>query len=83
MCAERLRPQLGEYVKILRGCASWPHDESTTQLLLTMSLATIKRRINKFIELNMVTKVLVLPNLKLKKKLFPLDVGHGLILVRA
>ena len=22
ICAERLRPQLGEYVKILRGCAS-------------------------------------------------------------
>ena len=45
LCAERLHPQLREYVRVLRGFGSWQHNETTTRLLLRMSLGTLKTRI--------------------------------------
>jgi transposase InsO family protein len=48
ICAERLHPQLAEYVNILKRDRMWAYDEATTAKLLLVSLATAKRRIAKF-----------------------------------
>jgi hypothetical protein len=48
ICAQRLRPVISEYVRILTRDGMWPHDEEQTQLLLDASVATIKRRIDSF-----------------------------------
>jgi len=47
ICAERMHPQIAEYVSVLRR-DTWKHNADTTALLLTMSLATMKRRIGRF-----------------------------------
>lgn len=47
ICAERLWPQLSEYVAVLKRDRMWDYDEQTTTLLLRMSLSTVKRRIGK------------------------------------
>lgn len=48
ICAERLHPQLAEYVTVLRRCQEWRYPGDTTQLLLAMSLGTVKDRIEAF-----------------------------------
>jgi len=48
ICAERLHPQIAEYISILKRDNMWKHDEQTTLLLQKMSLATMKRRIGEF-----------------------------------
>lgn len=48
LCAERLQPILAEYVRILKRDRMWPHLSGTTQRLLAMSLATLKRRVAGF-----------------------------------
>lgn len=48
ICAERLKPMLPEYVRLLEQEHAWHHAEATTQLLLRASLATLKRRIAVF-----------------------------------
>lgn len=48
ICAVRLHPQLPEYVRKLKECKDWSHDEQTTSLLLEMKLATCKRRVAGF-----------------------------------
>lgn len=48
LCAERLHPQLPEYVRVLCVQNDWSHDDETTEQLLTMSRATVKRRIASF-----------------------------------
>ena len=48
ICAERLRPQITEYVRVLQRDRMWQHDDATTQSLLAMSAATMKRRIALF-----------------------------------
>lgn len=47
ICAERLWPQLSEYVAVLKRDRMWDYDKQTTALLLRMSLSTVKRRIEK------------------------------------
>lgn len=48
ICAERLHPQLAEYVSVLKRCKEWKFSADTTELLLTMSLGTVKKRIKNF-----------------------------------
>lgn len=48
ICAERLHPQVEEYVRVLRRDGMWTHDEATTALLLRMSLGTMKTRVAAF-----------------------------------
>lgn len=50
ICAERLHPQLPEYVKVLKQAKAWNHSDKMTEQLLQMSLATCKRRISKFLK---------------------------------
>lgn len=47
ICAERLHPQIPEYVRLLREQHAWPHRHDTTERLRTASLGTIKDRIGK------------------------------------
>src|SRR3984957_13431059 len=47
-CAERLHPQLLELVTVLKRFKAWDYPDSTTNLLLTMSLGTVKDRIESF-----------------------------------
>lgn len=48
ICAERLHPQLGEYISVLKRDRMWRHNESTTALLFEASLGTLKERMRKF-----------------------------------
>jgi hypothetical protein len=48
ICAERLHGQVGELVRILKRDKMWQHGEQTTELLLAMSLGTMKNRIKEF-----------------------------------
>ena len=48
ICAERLKPQLPEYIRVLKSTDNWQYKEQITNLLLKMSLATVKRRIAGF-----------------------------------
>lgn len=45
LCAERLQPQLREYVRVLRLQQSWRHSDEATTKLLSMSIGTMKTRI--------------------------------------
>lgn len=48
ICAERLHPLIGEYVAILKRDSMWKHSDSATQLLLQMSVGTMKNHISVF-----------------------------------
>lgn len=48
ICAERLQPQIAEYICILKRDRMWKHDEEDTALLCVMSLGTLKDRIGTF-----------------------------------
>lgn len=48
ICAERLKPILAEYVRILQRDRMWTHRERDTALLFRMSLGTMKNRIRDF-----------------------------------
>lgn len=48
LCGERLRPVIPEYVEILKRDDMWKPAQDTTELLLCMSLSTMKRRIARF-----------------------------------
>lgn len=48
ICAERLRPKIAEYVRVLKRDAMWKHGDDATRLLLTMSLGTMKSRLGVF-----------------------------------
>lgn len=47
ICAERLHPQLPEYVRVLQAAQDWPHRPDTTAKLLAASLGTVKDRIGQ------------------------------------
>ena len=48
ICAERLQPMIFEYIQILTRDNMWLHGEEETDLLLMMSLGTLKNRITCF-----------------------------------
>jgi hypothetical protein len=48
ICAERLRPKIAEYVRILTRDRQWKHGDGATQKLLAMSLGTMKDRLATF-----------------------------------
>ncbi len=48
LCAERLKPIVPEYVKILKENDDWKHSDEATGKLLSMSLGTMKARIALF-----------------------------------
>ena len=47
-CGENLHPLIPEYVRIFKRDGGWKHDDDTTAKLLAMSVATVKRRAEKF-----------------------------------
>ena len=48
VCGELLHPMIPEYVGILKRDDMWEYTKTTTDKLLTMSMATVKRRVGKF-----------------------------------
>jgi len=48
LCAERLRGILEDYVTTLQRFNQWSHSKDTTELLLKMSMGTLKNRIGNF-----------------------------------
>lgn len=48
VCGELLHPMVGEYVSILRRDKVWKHGDEATGKLLSMSMGTMKDRINNF-----------------------------------
>ena len=48
ICAERLHPMIREYVTVLSRDGMWKHGDEVTGLLLSMSLGTVKNRIDAF-----------------------------------
>ena len=48
VCAERLHPMIPEYVQVMQRDGMWRYADATTQLLLRMSLGTLKDRIRTF-----------------------------------
>lgn len=45
LCAERLQPHFPEYVMLMKRDGIWRYDQPTTELLLRMSLGTMKNRL--------------------------------------
>lgn len=45
-CGELLHPVIAEYVSILKRDGMWKHDDTTTGKLLSMSEATVKRKVS-------------------------------------
>lgn len=52
LCADRLHPHLTEYVTVLRRYQDWDYGDTVTTVLLSMSLATCKRRIAGFTKIH-------------------------------
>lgn len=48
ICAERLHPNIAEYIAVLKRDQMWQHNEETTNLLIKMSLGTMKNQIDVF-----------------------------------
>lgn len=48
ICAERLRPIIPEYIRVLKRDGLWRYDDERTALLTRMSLGTLKDRIETF-----------------------------------
>lgn len=48
ICAERLHPMLHEYITVLARDGMWKHGDEVTGLLCSMSLGTMKNRIESF-----------------------------------
>ena len=48
ICAERLHPIISEYVEVLQRDRMWKYDNKTTELLLKISLGTMKNKLTKF-----------------------------------
>ena len=48
VCGELLHPMIPEYVEILKRDDMWEYDDTVTEKLLAMSMATVKRRVGKF-----------------------------------
>lgn len=48
VCGELLHPMIGEYVRALRRDRMWRHGDEATEKLLSMSEATVKRRVGCF-----------------------------------
>lgn len=53
LCAERLHPMLSEYARILERDGMWRYGDETTWKLNAMSLATMKRRVAKFVRVKL------------------------------
>lgn len=50
-CGENLHPLIAEYARILQRDHMWTHDEEATKKLLAMSLASVKRRVGRFVHI--------------------------------
>lgn len=48
ICAERLKPKISEYIRVLKRDGMWRWGPATTKALLRASVATLKRRIALF-----------------------------------
>lgn len=50
ICAERLQPEISEYIEILERDKMWNYDDVVTGKLRAMSVGTMKKRIAKFLK---------------------------------
>ncbi len=75
-CGELLHPSLSEYVRALRRDHLWKQGEETTQTLLRMSEATLKRRIGGFVRTRNNHKGISGTKPSLLKELIPISDGH-------
>ena len=50
ICGELLHPVISEYAAVLKRDKLWEHNADATEKLLSMSEATVKRRVGKFIK---------------------------------
>lgn len=55
-CGENLHPLISEYVRILARDGMWTHGAETTEKLLRMSIATVKRRVGRFVHIRKMTR---------------------------
>lgn len=75
ICAELLHPVVSEYISLLSRDHFWNHPEETTQKLLAMSEATMKRRIAGFVRENTPHHDLGTTNPSALKLLVPIFTG--------
>lgn len=75
LCAERLQPQLAEYVRVLKKDGIWSYDQQTTKLLLEMSLGTVKNRLAYLAGKNKVESAKASTKPSLIKEIIPIRRG--------
>jgi hypothetical protein len=74
-CGENLHAVIPEYVRILKRDKAWHHPEDTTQALLMMSVATVKRRAAKFSHLRTMVRGKSTTKPGAIKSLVPIRIG--------
>lgn len=75
VCGELVHPIIAEYVAILRRDGMWQHGQETTQKLLKMSEATVKRRVTTFMAGKTPNKGLSSTKPSLLKEIIPIFTG--------
>ena len=75
VCGELLYPMIGEYVEILNRDGMWRHHDETTDKLLAMSQATVKRRVGTFMKARRRKKGLTVTRPAHLKRIVPIFTG--------
>ena len=75
VCGELLHPMIHEYVEILNRDKMWHHHDETTDKLLGMSQATVKRRVGTFMKARRRKKGLTVTRPSHLKRIVPIFTG--------
>ena len=75
VCGELLHPMIHEYVEILNRDKMWHHQDETTDKLLGMSQATVKRRVGTFMKARRRKKGLTVTRPSHLKRIVPIFTG--------
>jgi len=75
VCGELLYPSISEYVAIPQREGQWRYSEETTNKLLAMSMATVKRRVGKFLKARRTKKGMASTKPSHIKHLVPIFMG--------
>ena len=75
VCAELLHPLITEYVTILKRDRMWNYGQAATEKLLAMSMATLKRRVGKFMKARKARKGISSTKPSAIKHLVPVFIG--------
>jgi len=75
VCGELLYPMISEYVEILSRDKMWRHQDETTDKLLSMSQATVKRRVGTFLKARRRKKGLTATKPSHLKRIVPIFTG--------